>query len=117
MELDSTEAIKSAVEAGLGVGFISRRAIQKEIKLDAVREAHITKLGIQPMLRFSILGVPSLVGPRVYFSVFSTKSATRHPAKDADEKPFSRVCSVAVAISYLKKTYSPGLGVPVAGGK
>jgi DNA-binding transcriptional LysR family regulator len=47
MELDSTEAIKSAVEAGLGVGFVSRRAIQKEVKLDTLREAHITKLGMQ----------------------------------------------------------------------
>jgi len=47
MELDSTEAIKSAVEAGLGVGFVSRRAIQKEVKLDSLREAHITGLGIQ----------------------------------------------------------------------
>ncbi len=46
MELDSTEAIKSAVEAGLGVGFVSRRAIQKEIKLDTLREAHIANLGI-----------------------------------------------------------------------
>jgi DNA-binding transcriptional LysR family regulator len=46
MELDSTEAIKSAVEAGLGVGFVSRRAIKKEEKLDTLREAHIAKLGI-----------------------------------------------------------------------
>lgn len=30
MELDSTEAIKSAVEAGLGVGFVSRSAIAKD---------------------------------------------------------------------------------------
>jgi len=47
MELDSTEAIKSAVEAGLGVGFVSRRAIQKELKLDTLREVHVTKLGMQ----------------------------------------------------------------------
>jgi DNA-binding transcriptional LysR family regulator len=47
MELDSTEAIKSAVEAGLGVGFVSRRAIHKEVKLDTLREAHITNLSIQ----------------------------------------------------------------------
>ena len=33
MELDSTEAIKSAVEAGLGVGFISRWAIAKDARL------------------------------------------------------------------------------------
>ena len=34
MELDSSEAIKSAVEAGLGVGFISRCAIAKDARLD-----------------------------------------------------------------------------------
>jgi DNA-binding transcriptional LysR family regulator len=33
MNLDSTEAIKSAVEAGLGVGFVSRWAISKELEL------------------------------------------------------------------------------------
>ena len=32
MELDSTEAIKSAVEAGLGAGFISRWAIAKDAR-------------------------------------------------------------------------------------
>lgn len=32
MELDSTEAIKSAVEAGFGVGFVSRWAIAKDIR-------------------------------------------------------------------------------------
>jgi DNA-binding transcriptional LysR family regulator len=35
MELDSTEAIKSAVEAGLGVGFVSRWAIAKDLRLGA----------------------------------------------------------------------------------
>jgi DNA-binding transcriptional LysR family regulator len=33
MELDSTEAIKSAVEAGLGAGFTSRWAIAKDLRL------------------------------------------------------------------------------------
>jgi DNA-binding transcriptional LysR family regulator len=33
MELDSSEAIKSAVEAGLGVGFISNWAIAKDLRL------------------------------------------------------------------------------------
>lgn len=35
MELDSTEAIKSAVEAGLGVGFVSRWAIAKDARTGA----------------------------------------------------------------------------------
>jgi LysR family transcriptional regulator, transcriptional activator of the cysJI operon len=34
MELDSTEAIKSAVEAGLGIGFVSRWAIATDLRLD-----------------------------------------------------------------------------------
>jgi DNA-binding transcriptional LysR family regulator len=67
MELDSTEAIESAVEAGLGVGFVSRRAIQKEIKLDTLREAHITKLGIQRT--FAII-YPRGPEPRAVAGVF-----------------------------------------------
>jgi Transcriptional regulator len=35
MELDSSEAIKSAVEAGLGIGFISRWAIAKDLRLNS----------------------------------------------------------------------------------
>lgn len=34
MELDSTEAIKSAVEAGLGIGFVSLCAIAKDLRLN-----------------------------------------------------------------------------------
>lgn len=33
MELDSTEAIKSAVEAGLGIGFVSRWALARDARL------------------------------------------------------------------------------------
>ena len=33
MELDSVEAIKSAVEAGLGVGFVSRWAVARDLRL------------------------------------------------------------------------------------
>jgi DNA-binding transcriptional LysR family regulator len=36
MELDSTEAIKSAVEAGFGAGFVSRWAIAKDVRLGSV---------------------------------------------------------------------------------
>src|SRR5260370_247997 len=51
--LESTEAIKSAVEAGVGVGFVSCRAIRKELKLDTLREVPISKLDIQRV--FSII--------------------------------------------------------------
>ena len=37
IDLDSTEAIKSAVEAGLGIGFVSRWAITKEMELGTLK--------------------------------------------------------------------------------
>ena len=53
MVLDSTEAIKSAVEAGLGIGFVPRRAIQKEIKLGTLAE--LTVEGMKIERHFSIV--------------------------------------------------------------
>jgi LysR family transcriptional regulator, transcriptional activator of the cysJI operon len=47
MELDSTEAIKSAVEAGLGIGFVPRRAIHKELKLGTVTALNVQGLKIE----------------------------------------------------------------------
>jgi DNA-binding transcriptional LysR family regulator len=41
MELDSTEAIKSAVEVGLGVGFVSRWAIAKELDLGVLKVVQV----------------------------------------------------------------------------
>ena len=46
MNLDSTEAIKSAVEAGLGVGFVSLWAISKELELGALRVARVNGLRV-----------------------------------------------------------------------
>jgi len=46
MELDSTEAIKSAVEAGLGVGFVSRWAISKELDLGVLKSIPVDRVRI-----------------------------------------------------------------------
>jgi LysR family transcriptional regulator, transcriptional activator of the cysJI operon len=46
MELDSTEAIKSAVEVGLGVGFVSRWAISKELDLGLLKAAQVNGLRV-----------------------------------------------------------------------
>jgi DNA-binding transcriptional LysR family regulator len=58
MELDSTEAIKSAVEAGLGVGFVSRCAIAKELELGTVRVAEVS--GVRATRHFTLI---SRTGP------------------------------------------------------
>lgn len=46
MELDSTEAIKSAVEVGLGVGFVSRWAIAKEFELGVLKTVQVDGIRI-----------------------------------------------------------------------
>ena len=47
MELDSTEAIVSGVEAGLGVGFVSEWAIRKELRLGTLATAQVADLEIR----------------------------------------------------------------------
>jgi DNA-binding transcriptional LysR family regulator len=58
MNLDSTEAIKSAVEAGLGIGFVSRWAILKELELRALKVAEVP--GLRVARHFSLV---SRTGP------------------------------------------------------
>lgn len=60
MELDSTEAIKSAVEAGLGIGFVSRSAIAKDLRLNrSIKVIRVEGLKIQ---RDFLLAYPA--GPK-----------------------------------------------------
>ena len=42
MELGSPEAVKGAVEAGMGVSVVSRATVQKELKLDTLRAINLT---------------------------------------------------------------------------
>jgi DNA-binding transcriptional LysR family regulator len=51
MELDTTEAIKSGVEAGLGIGIVSRWAIRKEVALGTLRT--VTVRGVRMGREFS----------------------------------------------------------------
>jgi DNA-binding transcriptional LysR family regulator len=58
MELDSTEAIVSGVEAGLGVGIVSQWAVGKELHLGTV--VHITVSGLEVSRNFALV---RLAGP------------------------------------------------------
>jgi DNA-binding transcriptional LysR family regulator len=53
LELDSTEAIKSAVEAGLGVGFASRWATYKEVEMGTLRLVEIR--GLRVLREFTLV--------------------------------------------------------------
>lgn len=52
MELDSTEAIKSAVEANLGIGFVSRWGLTKEIEPGSFAVINIENLHIKRQFQF-----------------------------------------------------------------
>ncbi len=52
MELDSTEGLLSAVEAGLGVTFVSRWAVRNQLSLGTLRVAHVK--GLQLSRMFSV---------------------------------------------------------------
>jgi DNA-binding transcriptional LysR family regulator len=68
MELDSTEAIKSAVEAGLGVGFVSRWAIAKDSRLDsAFRTVEIRGMRMRRHFVLVSRKSPELSGPAAEF--------------------------------------------------
>ncbi len=56
MELDSTEGLLSAVEAGLGVTFVSRWAVRNQLALGTLRIAHVQGMAITRM--FSIASIP-----------------------------------------------------------
>lgn len=47
MELGTTQAIKSAIEAGLGIGFLSRLTVQRELDLQLLREVNIRGLQLK----------------------------------------------------------------------
>lgn len=70
MVLDSTEAIKSAVEAGLGIGFVPRRAIQKELKLGTLAELIVDGLKIERYFSILLPRGPEPGGPAGAFLRF-----------------------------------------------
>lgn len=63
MDLDSTEAIKSAVEAGLGTGFVSRWAIAKELELHALKIVPISGLSVTRAFSLVTRSGPEPHGP------------------------------------------------------
>jgi DNA-binding transcriptional LysR family regulator len=50
MELNSIEAIKNAVQSGLGAAFVSLSAIERELQIGTIERAHIEDVVIQRVL-------------------------------------------------------------------
>jgi DNA-binding transcriptional LysR family regulator len=75
MELDSTEAIISGVEAELGVGFVSRCAISKALRLGTVRTVPVKGLEIVRDFSFIRLAGTEAAGAAAAFQRFAMGSA------------------------------------------
>ena len=92
MELDSTEAIKSAVEAGLGAGFVSRWAIAKDLRSGhGFRVVEIGGLRIQRefLIACAAGSAPQGLAQKFRSFLFSRASAARTPSAPATPKLFS----------------------------
>jgi LysR family transcriptional regulator, transcriptional activator of the cysJI operon len=71
MDLDSTEAIKSAVEAGLGIGFASRWATYKEVEMGTLRLVEIAGLRVLRQFTLAYPAGPEPQGPAGAFRRFA----------------------------------------------
>lgn len=71
MELDSIVAIVSAVEAGLGAGFVSEWAVRKEVRLGTVRVVPVDALDIRRDMSIIRNFGPVPTGPAGVFELFA----------------------------------------------
>jgi DNA-binding transcriptional LysR family regulator len=63
IDINSTEGIISAVEAGLGIGFAPCMAIEKALKLGSVKAIHLDNGPIRRQLSIALLNGPDPRGP------------------------------------------------------
>jgi len=75
MDLDSTEAIKSAVEASLGVGFVSRWAVSKELELGTLQIVEVGDLRITRHFTLITRTGPIPQGPTDALRIFALERA------------------------------------------
>ena len=70
MELDSTEGLLSAVEAGLGVTFVSRWAVRNQLSLGTLKLARVRNLKLSRMLSLAYPAGPAPTGSAGAFRAF-----------------------------------------------
>lgn len=89
LDLDSTESIKSAVEAGLGIGFVSRWGVNKELELGTLKIVDVPGLRIGRHFSLLTRSSPALQGPAAAFHAFALSRA-RLLAGRRPQKPVRR---------------------------
>ncbi|AXC10444.1 LysR family transcriptional regulator YeiE [Acidisarcina polymorpha] len=75
MTFDSTEGLLSAVEAGLGIAFVSRWAVRNQLALGTLRLARIRKLKLARMFSIATAAGPDATGVAGSFQRFVMERA------------------------------------------
>lgn len=70
MELDSTEGLLSAVEAGLGVAFVSRWTVRNQLALGTLKLARVRGLKLSSMFSIVYPAGPEPTGNAGVFRMF-----------------------------------------------
>ncbi len=78
MVFDSTEALLSAVEAGLGVAFCSRWAVRNQLALGSLRIARVQGLKLARMFSVALPAGPEPCGVTGAFARFVAERAEHH---------------------------------------
>lgn len=75
MTFDSTEGLLSAVEAGLGVAFVSRWAVRNQLALETLKLARVRGLSLERMFSLASAAGPEPIGSAGAFYRFVLKRA------------------------------------------
>ena len=90
MELDSTEAILSCIEAGLGIGFVSMWALERRSAEHTLAKVTIEGQSFTRSFSFVSSDAPELSAPAAAMKQFLRESSLGHHAKQQPEVPHSK---------------------------
>ena len=75
MTFDSTEGLLSAVEAGLGIGFVSRWAVRNQLALGTLRLVRLRGVNLARMFSLATVAGPAPAGIAAIFHRFVLQHA------------------------------------------
>jgi LysR family transcriptional regulator, transcriptional activator of the cysJI operon len=87
MTFDSTEGLLSAVEAGLGVAFVSRWAVRNQLALETLKVARIRGLNLARMFSLATVAGPEPSGLTQSFHRFVLEHAEEYAPRATGRNP------------------------------
>jgi LysR family transcriptional regulator, transcriptional activator of the cysJI operon len=90
MTFDSTEGLLSAVEAGLGIAFVSRWAVRNQVALGTLKLARVRGLNLARMFSLATVAGPEPAGIAGNFHRFVLERAEQFAPRATGRKPATR---------------------------